>query len=157
MRRVIAVDPGETTGWAVGRIGGGEFQLERYGATPWKEFVLTYARTMFGEDPFEIVVYESWRLRHRNALEMAGSDFTAVQCIGGLKLCAWMTGALLSTKEPAHKPVADRQMGGTDYLPGRGGVEHHRDAIRHLCHYAINNEGITPDDVREGLAGARAD
>lgn len=150
--RAIAIDPGEMTGWVTARIGEGSLTLDKVGHTPWKEFSLTYARAMIdGGDPFQVVIYESWRLRADVAKSMIGSDFTASQCIGVIKLGAWWQNAIIVTQEPMHKNVIDRQMGGTEYLPARDGVEHERDAVRHLAYYAINKEGLDRDTVARGL------
>lgn len=150
--RVIAIDPGEATGWATGRIGDGTLQLDKVGHSPWKQFAMTYAHTMIdGKDPFQVVIYESWRLRADVAKSMIGADFTASQCIGIIKLGAWWQNAILVTQEPSYKNVIDRQMGGTGYLPARDGVEHERDAVRHLAYYAINKEGLTRDGVSAGI------
>lgn len=148
-RRIIAIDPGDETGWAIGRIiKQDSMTVEAYGHDPWKIFAMTYMNVMQGNDPFEIVVYESWRLRAQAAKQLTGTDFPAVQCVGAIKVGAWQSGAVLVTSEPAHKPVVDKWMGGTDYLPDRGGVEHHRDALRHLYWYAINPQyGGVPLDA----------
>lgn len=119
---------------------------------PWKLFVVHLDQVqrglVEGEDPFDIIVYESWRMRAANAKGLIGSDFPSVQCIGAIKLSAWASGAKLVTSEPSNKPVIDRQMGGADaYLPKRDQVEHYRDAVRHLYWYAVNKEGIHPDDT----------
>ena len=165
MSRIIAIDPGEMTGWAIGYLAGaplvegGDFQpydpeghkfliVEQYGYDPWKGFVMNFANVMEGENPFDIVVYESFRIRATAAKALTGSDVPTAQCIGAIKLSAWRGGAKLVTSEPSNKPVIDRQMGGTEYLPRRDQVEHYRDAVRHIHWYAVNKEGIDPNDTR---------
>lgn len=165
-KRIIAIDPGEMTGWAIGRIEpyvyyadppeGGDLPLpppnqlivEQFGYDPWKAFVINFANVMEGDNPFDIVVYESFRIRATAAKALTGSDVPTAQAIGAIKLAAWRAGAQLVTSEPSNKPVIDRQMGGTDYLPKRDQVEHYRDAVRHIHWYAVNKEGILPDDTR---------
>jgi hypothetical protein len=164
MSRIIAIDPGEMTGWAIGRIQDTliergipgaevpvkELVLEQFGYDPWKVFVMNLANVQEGEDPFGTIVYESWRLRPQNAKQLVGSDFPSSQCIGAIKLAGWRSGAQLVTSEPSNKPVIDRQMGGAEiYLPKRDTVEHYRDAVRHLYWYAVNKEGIDPNDTRQ--------
>lgn len=142
-KRIIAIDPGEATGWAIGRIVPGEsIELEHYGYDPWKVFSMNYMNVMLGDNPFDIVVYESWRLRAEAAKPLIGSDFPAVQGIGIIKFGAWHRKSILVTSEPSNKPIIDRQMGGKDYLPARDQVEHYRDAVRHFYWYAINKGGI---------------
>lgn len=148
-RRIIAIDPGEQTGYAIGSIGPEGFRVTGYGYDDWRTFVLNYDHVMQGGDPFGIVVYESWRLRAPNAKQMVGSDFPSSQCIGCVKLGAWRNKATLVTVEPSYKPVIDAQMGGIDYLPMRDSVEHYRDACRHLCWYAVNKAGFKPESIRD--------
>lgn len=165
MSRIIAIDPGEMTGWAIGNIysghisgeptpegewapGGQTLIVDQYGYDPWKGFVMNFANVMEGENPFDIVVYESFRIRATAAKALTGSDVPTAQCIGAIKLSSWRHGARLVTSEPSNKPVIDRQMGGTNYLPRRDQVEHYRDAVRHIHWYAVNKEGIDPDDTR---------
>ncbi len=148
--RIIAIDPGEMTGWAIGTIEDGKLTLEQFGYDPWKQFVVNLAKVQAGDDPFGTIVYESWRLRPQNAKQLTGSDFPSSQCIGAIKLSAWTSGAALATSEPSNKPVIDRQMGSADaYLPKRDTVEHYRDAIRHLYWYAVNKAGVDPSDTRQ--------
>lgn len=159
-RRIIAIDPGEMTGWAIGKVydswtddvNGKErpasLLVEQYGYDPWKGFVMNFANVMEGGNPFDIVVYESFRIRATAAKALTGSDVPTAQCIGAIKLSAWRSGAGIVTSEPSNKPVIDRQMGGTDYLPRRDQVEHYRDAVRHIHWYAVNKEGIDPSDTR---------
>jgi hypothetical protein len=148
-KRIIAIDPGDQTGYAIGVLGPGLFELQDYGYTDWKSFVINYDRVMLSERPFDIVVYESWRLRSTAAKQKTGSTFPEIQCIGGVKLAAWRNaGTVLVSQEPSFKPVIDAQMGGTDYLPGRDGAEHHRDAVRHLYYYVIHKGGISVNEAR---------
>lgn len=150
-KRVMAFDPGPDPGWAYGTYDDEAKTLvvENYGYDPWKATVLQFHRVMEGPRPFDIVVYESWRLRSTAAREKSGSDFPEIQCIGAIKLACWAASKrpALVTSEPAYKPVIDRQMGGTDYLPPRMGVEHHRDAVRHLCWLAVNRLGVLPENI----------
>lgn len=148
MSRIMAVDPGEMTGWAIGTLTDGSLVIDQYGYDPWKVYAINLANVQKGENPFDIIVYESWRLRPQNAKQLVGSDFPSSQCIGAIKISAWTSGATLATSEPAYKPVIDRQMGGTDYLPKRDTVEHYRDAIRHICWYAVNKAGVDPSAIR---------
>lgn len=149
-KRILAVDPGEQTGWATGALTPeGSFEFENCGYTDWRTFVQQYYNVMHGDNPYDIVVYESWRLRAPNAKQMVGSDFPSSQAIGAIKLCAWVKKSKLVTSEPSNKPVVDAQMGGKDYLPKRDGAEHARDTVRHLYWYVINKEGIDIKQVRQ--------
>lgn len=147
--RVFACDPGEQTGYATGEIEDGVLTLLSWGYAHWKDVaVRLHKRQTETDTPYDVIVYEAWRLRAANARQLTGSDLQPVQAIGALKLSAWMSEARLISQEPAIKPIVDATMGGTAYLPGRDGAEHHRDAVRHLVHAAIHKFDIHPNNVR---------
>lgn len=145
--RVFACDPGEQTGYATGEIEDGVLTLRSWGYAHWKDVAVRLHQRQMSDDPYDVIVYEAWRLRAANAKQLTGSDLQPVQAIGALKLSAWLSGAQIISQEPAIKPIVDKQMGGKAYLPGRDGAEHHRDAVRHLVHAAIHKFDIRPDAV----------
>lgn len=140
--RIIALDPGDATGWATGRIRDGKLDVTASGYGPWKEVGLRLWRAQSSPDPFSHIVYEAWRLRPGHERTFIGSDFPSVQMVGQLKAAAWWApvDVTLHSQEPHIKPVIDKQMthlGAGDYLP-QSEVEHDRDALRHLHYYALN-------------------
>lgn len=141
--KVIAFDPGTSTGWATGYVLDGQPVVTDYGYGPWKDVALRYMKTMRDpEKAIPVVVYESFRLRKNEALKLAGSDFPVCQMIGIIKAEAWMAGSQLVTQEPSDKPIIDRMMGGVKaYLPVSD-VEHDRDALRHLWYYFVTKGGV---------------
>lgn len=140
---VAAFDPGEQTGWAYAHVDDNGLHNLSFGYDPWKVVAARVLNRQLGDNPFEVVVYESFRLRAPNAKQLVGSDFQTPQCIGALKVAAWHSGALLVTSEPSNKPVIDAAMGGPEqYLPKRHQVEHYRDAVRHLYWYALFKLGV---------------
>lgn len=146
--RIIAIDPGEMTGWARGTIEDGVVNIEAQGYTPWQDFVIAFHDRMTGTDPYDVVVYESWRLRKSSAMELIGSDLQSSQCIGGIKLACWIAqkaGKVVRVRnqEPAIKNVIDAMKGGTEYLP-KSDKEHGKDAVRHFWYFAVKEEGVTP-------------
>lgn len=151
IKKVIAFDPGEVTGWAMGLLDTEArpptLLITAFGHDPWKKVSLEYDRMMRGEAPADVVVYESWRLRPDKAKELVGSDMQPSQGIGIIKLGAWVSKAQLITSEPKYKTVIDAMMGGTEYLPERDGVEHERDAVRHLCWAAVTQFKVLPDNI----------
>jgi hypothetical protein len=146
---IIAIDPGEMTGWARGYIEDGALTVEAHGYTPWQEFVITFADRMSQDDPpYNTIVYESWRLRRSSALDLVGSDLQSSQCIGALKLSCWLAqkrGHIIRVRnqEPAIKNVVDAMKGGKDYLP-KADKEHAKDAVRHIWYYAITEQEVAP-------------
>ena len=146
--KIIAIDPGEMTGWARGTIEDGKVEIESHGYTPWQEFVIAFADRMEQPPMFDVVVYESWRLRKSSAMELVGSDLQSSQCIGAIKLSVWRAqqrgfAVRMRNQEPAIKNVIDAMKGGTDYLP-KSDKDHNKDAVRHLWYFAVKEEGVTP-------------
>ena len=140
--RVIALDPGEMTGYAYGDIFDDKLIIRHHGYATWKETgIMLYAQQL-GGNPFSVIVYESWRLRLRD--ELYGSDMQPSQCIGQIKAAAhWPpTKAILVVNEPSTKPVADKYMERFGIALPKSDVEHNRDAIRHLVHYAVSKKKV---------------
>lgn len=142
--RIISLDPGVSTGWAIGHVKDGEVVVEKHGWDPWRAFALRfYDRMMnFEKEGFDVIVMEDWRLTKRGAATLLGSDLPSSQCLGAIRLSYDLArraghAVRLVTQAPAHKYVVDSWMGGTEYLPSSD-VEHNRDAIRHLYYYALN-------------------
>jgi hypothetical protein len=145
--RIIAFDPGEQTGWAYADLSSEGLANVQFGYDAWKVVAMQFLQAQLGERPFDIVVYESWRLRAANAMALVGSDLPSSQCVGAIKMAAWHSNTFICTSEPSNKPVIDSFMGGTDYLPARDQVEHYRDALRHLYWYAAFKEKVPRDKL----------
>ena len=136
---ILAIDPGIETGYAVGRINGkGKLDVLKHGWMPWKEFVVSLHNSTVDYDTF---VYESWRLRAKEARSLIGSDLQSSQCIGAIKLVAWTRGIRLVTQEPSDKPTANKWIAAAGIDLPRSEVDHNRDALRHLYYYAFKNGG----------------
>jgi hypothetical protein len=141
--KVIAFDPGDNTGWATGYVLDAQLHVIDYGWDTWKEISARYSKTM--RDPekrMDVVVYESFYLRKKNALQLVGSSFPVCQMVGVIKNEAWMTGTELVEQHPSDKPTIDTMMGGANtYLP-KAEKEHSRDALRHLWFWAVTQGGV---------------
>lgn len=150
MMKIMAIDPGENTGWATGVIEDGKLEVLSHGYTPWQEFVIQFAERMLEDKPpYDMVVYESWRLRRSSAMDLVGSDLQSSQCIGGIKLAVWLANknghhVRIRNQEPAIKNVIDSMKGGKDYLP-KSDKEHPRDAVRHMWYYGVTSGGVEID------------
>lgn len=147
--RIMAIDPGEMCGWAVGYIEDGELVVEKSGYDPWTNFVVHFhGRMTDGEPAYDTIVYESWRLRKSSAMDLIGSDLQSSQCIGAIKLAAWIAqkngyAVRVRSQEPAIKNVIDSMKGGTDYLP-KSDKMHPKDAVRHLWYYGVTERKVKP-------------
>lgn len=142
---VLALDPGETVGWAKGwylpnaKDAATSHSLIDHGYTPWRQFCKALHADVMNEDnirQFDVFVYETFRLYADKADEQIGSTFPTAQCVGCIWLCSQVGvhKANLRDQGAAIKNVIDARMGGTGYLP-KSDVEHNRDAIRHLFFY----------------------
>ena len=147
--RVMAIDPGVTTGWAIGNYDAATKTLavEASGYTPWREFAVMIFEAM--QDPerrFDHVVYETWRLYKTHAMTQVGSDMPSSQCVGCIWLAVEMANrgghrCTISDQPAAYKKVIDARMGGPEtYLP-KSEVDHDRDALRHLWYWAMRKNG----------------
>jgi hypothetical protein len=140
--RVLALDPGEATGWAWGTVTDGELEVGGWGFDPWKTVAMHLAtkQVLGNAREYDVLVYEAWRLRATAAKQLIGSDMQSSQMVGCIKLCGWLSGARIVSQEPAIKPVADKMMGGPEtYLP-RSTVDHDRDALRHLHYFHLKEK-----------------
>lgn len=149
--RVLAIDPGIDTGWAEGRIEDKQVHVDRHGWTPWRKFALSLDSKV-DDFPYDVIVYETWKLTKHGAKVLLGSDMQSSQCVG----CIWLSGTKAHVpivgQPPAIKATIDKWMGGTGYLPVSD-VDHNRDAIRHLYYYAMkpaNEHGVPiPTTLKE--------
>lgn len=142
MERVLAVDPGERTGWARALINTetGELTEISQGVSPLKDFALALHKRI---DTYDTLVYEVWRLYPHKAKKLVGNDMQPSQLVGMIRLCAWLHPKVKLVSQGARiKKVADATM--PDELKQRMSLsseEHDQDALRHLWHYAWSKYG----------------
>lgn len=144
--RVLALDPGERVGWARADVDElGAWTDLRHGITPLREMALALHRALTPEEGFQpqrdydLVIVEDWRLRADKAREFAGSRFPAVQFIGMVRLCAWVSGVEVVMQPPRIKTPADKTLAALNpelyekvTRPLKHDDAHDLDAIRHL-------------------------
>jgi hypothetical protein len=137
-RRLIAIDPGQTTGLA-------EVLLAHDNSNLWNAMISTFtlrwpqqaAAIANNLDAYDVIVVEDWRLRQADAAAMVGQN------LWGPKVLGWIEGNLEATGS-LHKLVYQRPstlamfplqtikkwMNG--FTPD---TAHERDALRHLIYY----------------------
>jgi hypothetical protein len=144
MGRLLAIDPGETVGWALFQAG----QLTAHGQITGsgEEVMVATANLIYKTSP-EVVVCEAYRIYSWKKDQHTWSDLFTPRLIGVIEyMCA------------AHEPSIPLffQMAGTAkgfctdaklkqwgyYKPG---LKHARDAIRHGCYWLLFH---TPIDVK---------
>lgn len=147
MIRVLAIDPGERVGWAIGEIDpdGPSLNLVDHGISTLKEFGSALHRTVVVEKNYDVVIYETWRLSGRDPHKFVGNDMKTSQLIGMIRLCAWVSGTTLVSQPPGDKNAAlerttkheqaavIREV--LDRMPKSHDDAHDGDAIGHLWQY----------------------
>lgn len=152
-QRLLAIDPGELVGWAVGSTAqSGELALARHGITPLKDFAVKLADAF---SSYDVVVYEKYGLvKSRNR---EGSEMPTIQLIGMIRLLSWLNPDVELVKQsPSLKRTADKVIGASDatdfknLIARESGVHddaHDIDAIRHLYYWWWKRQ------VKEGTHG----
>jgi len=152
--RVLAIDPGERVGWAhgdvyvppkgglrgqmVGNDGSPDLRVTGHGISFLKDFALKLHEVA---STYDVIVYETWRLRADKARAFIGNDFQSSQLIGMVRMCAWLNPRVtLISQGPGVKSTADRSMpewlrAKIAALPAAHDDSHDGDALRHLWHY----------------------
>lgn len=139
--RLLAIDPGELVGWAVGSTAQtGELQLGFHGITPLKEFAVKLADAF---DHYDVVIYETYRLIRAKNRE--GSEMPTSQLIGMIRLLGWLHPEVkLVRQTPNNKNSINKVIASSDHTKfkeliaresGTHDDAHDIDAIRHLYYY----------------------
>lgn len=132
---VLALDPGDKTGWAVGTVDPDHYQpifpdelsavtagdlgdtiqtmpvltVEKHGISHLKDMALACHKAIVLEDRYDVVIYETWRLAKGKAMAMSGSDFQPSQFIGMVRLCCWLNPRVkVVAQPPKAKATADK-------------------------------------------------
>lgn len=164
--RVLALDPGEKVGWARADVAeDGAWSDLRHGITPLRDMALAVHHalveqpmTMDGDSHvelgYDLVVIEDWSLFPRLAKTFIGSRFPAVQFIGAVKLCCWVSGTKLVIQQPHQKEPTlaamkklDPALYETCTRPIAHDDGHDQDALIHLFRYTWLNTTLSPKEL----------
>ncbi len=137
---VIAVDPGETTGWAIWRhgawFGAGTLRLDRP-ADFWR-----WAEIAIRSMPDALVV-ERWMINAASARRLAGSTCPAAEAIGMIRGVIHGQGwPAITLVEPSTKPLglAAIRKGWIPHPPTiKGGGQHTKDAYALAAAYLVSH------------------
>lgn len=148
--RVLAIDPGERVGWAVGEVsedkrdalGGPELVVFNHGISSLKDFALKL-HEVAGD--YDVIVFEDYRISAAKLRAHTGSNVPTIQLIGMIRLCAWLNPKVkLVTQYNTQKKTADRTM--PEWLreriaglPAAHDDAHDGDALRHLWFWFWTN------------------
>lgn len=134
VERILALDPGERTGWAAGTWDGQQLTDIKQGVAALKDMALALGKRI---DTYDTVVYEVWRLYPHMARTMIGNDFQPVQFIGMVRYLAWLHPQIKLVSQGADiKNTALKTM--PTVLSKRmkkSSEQHDQDALMHLWHY----------------------
>jgi len=143
--KILALDPGKTTGWAQIQVNDGIIQLGEFGTTKDTTLVEIAERIQLAD----VVVYEGFWLRPDKA-RVGHFDWyenTAEQVIGSLQtLCKLYQKERLIKQQPSQK-VPGYSFAGMIYKKGKSGT-HWQDALAHACFYAVNRLKAQPVRVQ---------
>lgn len=162
--RILSLDPGEKVGWAVAELdedslvpfvlhpesaepvtfAAPELKIINHGISHLKDMALAVHKKI---DTYDVMIYETWRLRGSSAKAMIGNDFPSVQFIGMVRLACWLSpGTQIVDQSPATKSTADRVIPllypeiakRIAAAPKAHDESHDTDALRHLAkwHYS---------------------
>lgn len=133
----LALDPGETTGWASFDKDGNVEQIGMI-KDP-KEFLrwLEIRGTLY-----KTVIVEDYKLFQRKALQQSGSDMVASRVIGGIESWADRYDVAVVKQPASIKKIAEMWSGKKP--PSNHKYSHEIDAYNHGMYYLIRNKIRTP-------------
>lgn len=140
-KQIIAFDPGERTGYAVGSLDVDEFDPKTGAGFAVEEQGVLTVREMGRQlrdlvRDCDVVVYETWRLYQDKALALVGNDMQPSQVIGMIRFVAWEQGTKIRNNGADIKAIANKTM--PDWLRkhmAKSTEQHDQDAIMHLWYY----------------------
>lgn len=141
MKTIVAFDPGETTGYAVGQwYGGKDFTLKTAGELRWEDrFTILGMLQVHMPD---YIVIEEFRLYQHRAMSQIGKVFPSSIVIGIIQAYTYQLGLLdRITMQPASVRSSVK------ITSDVGSSMHVRDAYKHLRYFVIVNllkKGVVP-------------
>lgn len=146
---VLALDPGRTTGYAVGAFVDSK-PFIAYGQQKWSQLAFFHYLQNFGEENF---VCESFEFRQGKQKD--GLDLYAVELIGILNLHCAQTGAYLHFQKPFIQGdkayFSDKRLKQMSLYQKGDEFHHGRSAVKHLLHWTMFGHGA---DMGVNLATA---
>jgi hypothetical protein len=142
--RILAIDPGHTTGVATGLWDSGlDFKLWNAFQLPW-EMRFTLAHEI---DLADLIVIESFRLYKHKAQDQINSDFPSVQVIGAVEAFAWRLSKLEKIVKQPSSCIQNVKIL-SEHEEFTRGLIHAQDAYRHLRYYIVTQATETVPATR---------
>lgn len=135
----LAIDPGETTGWATFNQEGKPQQFDKVKG---REAVYVLLQSV---QPTVLIV-EDFNLFPWKARDQAFSSFEAVRVIGAIELWAWAKGATVVLQKPNIKSIGYKWAGLPTATQHKD--SHERDAYVHGVYYLQSNGILKPQQLR---------
>lgn len=130
--RILAVDPGKKTGWAIAEQERGDWPVPVTGALPQDEFLDFVWEELAGAYPPDVIVCEAYLIGPQTLKKTRGENWSLEQ-IGTLRWMAhyWGREFVLQTPAQAKVAVPDETLKLLGFwIPGQ--EDHERDALRHF-------------------------
>lgn len=147
---IVAVDPGDTSGWI-------RFQNGRLRLGLW--FGEKEPGREINSEPPQILVVENYLIRPpkmtRGKFTHAWNKASAIRIIGSLQTVADLRDLKFELQEPSIKPVGYGWAGLT-YVKGKQGT-HIQDAASHLAHFMYKKLKVPIDTIRAIVSGTVPD
>lgn len=132
----LAIDPGDTTGWATFRVDGSAIT---YGQWTGKEAVYDNLVQMLHDEPIQLIILEDFRLYPWKSMEQAWSQLNTVRIIGAIECICTLRKLKYVLQSTSVKPLGYRYAG---IQPPKNHKESHGpDAYVHGVYY-LQKQGI---------------
>lgn len=131
-KKILALDPGETTGWATFVDG----ELQKSGEVGQNDSLMDVMRLIDREQPTTIVV-EAYRIYSWKADTHSWSDLFTPRLIGAIELKCIQNKIPMYTEmaQGAKNFCTNKKLKSWGYY--KKGARHARDAIRHGCYWLV--------------------
>jgi hypothetical protein len=147
---VIALDPGERTGWATAIMGPDSFEFTGYGVFPRRDMALwlavyqgiRYDARRWSPPTYDRMVWEAWIPRRQNGSMdwIEGDRLLSPRHVGHFELIAWMSGTPTWEYGADRKKLFQASMPPQlEALQAEASEQHPKDALMHLWGWFFSN------------------
>jgi hypothetical protein len=143
VKRILGVDPGKNTGYALVTVDGRDIQPTGTVGVDRNESIQSI-QDIVKDRLVDILVVEDFKVRPGMARggKFDYSDMVAPRVIGKLELLAELSGLEIVKQQASLKPPA-YGFAGLKYSPGKKGT-HWQDAFAHAVYYCVKELGAKP-------------
>lgn len=137
--RLLSLDPGETTGWAVFEHG----ELTAAGQALTMANGWTEIDRLFADIQPTMVIYENYRVYEHKLSRHANSEVYTLRLVGVIEYLCDVKHKIPYYNQMAHQAkgfVSDEKLKQWNYY--KTGMKHGRDAIRHGCYFLLFDKSL---------------